>query len=210
INKEKILNITATDRLGILKDVPFPENYQNISLLDIVKTCLLQTGLSLNIVTLIGFNAVGKSLDNRPLEVEAIGERLFNQNGDVINCYDVLMSVLDTFNCFITQFRGKWHIINKQQLETGLGSVIEYNSTIADNTIVSNTSFSRGVYLLDEIDTGGERNLRPVLSEVGILGEFGGSILYPKNNNFRNWTGIEFIDWTAHNGFVQGTYYDNP
>src|SRR5690606_245026 len=29
INKEKILNITATDRLGILKDVPFPENYQN-------------------------------------------------------------------------------------------------------------------------------------------------------------------------------------
>jgi hypothetical protein len=210
ISEHKILNITATDRLGILKDVAFPENYANMSLLDIVKTCLLKTGLSLNIVTLIGYNAIGKSLNNRPLEIQVIGERLFNQNGDVLNCYDVLMSVLDTFNCFITQFRGKWHIINKQQLETGLGSVIEYNSTIADNTIVSNTSFSRGVYLLDEIDTGGERNLRPVLSEVGILGEFGGSILYPKNNNFRNWTGIEFIDWTSHNGFVQGTYYDNP
>ena len=164
INKDKVVNITATDRLGILKDVAFPENYQNISLLDIVKTCLLKTGLSLNIVTLIGYNAVGKSLDNRPLEVQAIGERLFNQNGDVLNCYDVLMSVLDTFNCFITQFRGKWHIINKQQLETGLGRLVEYNPDIANNTIVSNTDFLRGVYTLDKVYSGGERILRPVLS----------------------------------------------
>jgi hypothetical protein len=210
INKDKILNITATDRLGILKDVPFPENYQNISLLDIVKNCLLKTGLSLNIVTLIGYNAVGKSLDNRPLEVQVIGERIFNQNGDVLNCYDVLMSVLDTFNCFITQFRGKWHIINKQQLETGLGRLIEYNPTILNNTIVSNTEFSRSVYNLDKVYSGGERILRPVLSDVGILGEFGGSVLYPKNNNFRNWTGSAFSDWTSYNGFAQGVYYDNP
>lgn len=210
INKDKIINITATDRLGILKDVPFPENYQSISLLDVVKTCLLETGLSLNIVTLIGYNAVGKSLDNRPLEVQVIGERLFNQNGDVLNCYDVLMSVLDTFNCFITQFRGKWHIINKQQLETGLGRLIEYNPDVLNNTIVSNVEFTRSVYNLDKVYSGGERVLRPVLSDVGLLGEFGGSILYPKNNNFRIWTGIEFLNWTPFNGFVQGTYYDNP
>lgn len=210
INKDKIINITATDRLGVLKDIPFPENYQNISLLDVVKNCLLKTGLSLNIVTLIGYNAVGKSLDNRPLEVQVIGERLFNQNGDVLNCYDVLMSVLDTFNCFITQFRGKWHIINKQQLETGLGRLIEYNPDLLNNTIVSNVEFSRSVYNLDKVYSGGERVLRPVLSDVGLLGEFGGSILYPKNNNFRIWTGIEFLNWTPFNGFVQGTYYDNP
>lgn len=210
INKDKIINITATDRLGILKDVPFPENYQNISLLDVVKNCLLKTGLSLNIVTLIGYNAVGKSLDNRPLEVQVIGERLFNQNGDVLNCYDVLMSVLDTFNCFITQFRGKWHIINKQQLETGLGRLIEYNPDLLNNTIVSNVDFTRSVYNLDKVYSGGERVLRPVLSDVGLLGEFGGSILYPKNNNFRNWTGSAFSDWTSYNGFLQGVYYDNP
>ena len=209
IEDARVITITASDRLGALKSIGADERYGQDSLLNILRRCLLKTGLKLNIKIIIGFNSTDVVIKNMPLSNLVLCDRLFNQRGEAINCYDVIKSICDMFNCFITQKDGYWWIVNKEQLELGTGEVVEYSWDGEDFEAVEVTDFSRQTIDFDFVDTGGERMVRPVLREVGILGEFGGSIAYPQNNDFREWTGSSFPGWIPYNSFVSGVFTGN-
>lgn len=217
ISSVRLINMVATDRLGILKDIPVDKTYDSMTLLNIIKRCLIKTGLELNIKTIIGYKEASGTM-GRPLETSVLGERMFTQGGDSLNCFDVLKSILDMFSCFLTQKDGYWWIVNKEQLETGEGEVIEYSYETTNNAVISTETYVREEYPFEYISTGGEKIIQPLLGDVSILGEFGGSKLYPTNNNFRDFR-VEFLplpqrlvpeNWRAMFDFDARVTHINP
>lgn len=205
------ITILATDRLGVLKNIPTERLYGTGNLFDVLRRCLHNTLIELSINVVAGFKKIDSSISDNPFITGIIRERLFNDKGESINCYDALKSILDLFNCFITQKSGYWWIVNKEQMETGQGNVVEYPWEYGEMTPISISPFVRPEVEFDWVNTGGERFIKPILGEVGILAEFGGSISYPSNNNFRGWSGSSsvFYNWTSYNSFVQDVFTDN-
>src|SRR5678815_798689 len=108
------------------------------------------------------------------MAVYALSERLEDDKGKKISCFDVLRSILVLTNSTIRQRNGQWRIYNKIQHEA----------------VVPTLNF-------DKVYQGAKRTIQPVFSSVGAFQEFGGGKRYPSNNNFQLATG-----WTAKNGFV--------
>lgn len=210
ISEPRIIRLTATDRLGVLKNEPVSVNYLYTTFLDLIRECLTRTGIILPIKTVVGFKESSSLNFNRPLINSVQGERLFNQNKSVLNCYDVLKSILTLFNAYVIQQDGYWLIINREQAEIGGGMMTEYNITTGQIEVVSEVPFVRPVIDIDYVYTQGERTIQPVLSTVSILGEHGGSKIYPDNNNFRIWNGSSFESWVPKKSYSLGNYVNEP
>ena len=104
--------------------------------------------------------------------VVASAERLQDDKGKRISCYDILRSILVLSNSTIRQRNGSWTLINKIQHEA-VSPQLTFN----------------------EVYAGAKRTIQPVFSSVGAFQEFGGD-RYPNNYDFKVATG-----WTPKNGF---------
>src|SRR5678809_82259 len=104
------------------------------------------------------------------------------------------------FNCKIVQYSNKWWIVNKSKLESGY---IDYKSYTSEGTFVNSIAFNQKIIPFNQVDTNGERSIKPTASEVSLFLEYGGSKKYPKNWDFEEWNGSTFEGWTNHNGFTQ-------
>src|SRR5678815_5407723 len=104
-------------------------------------------------------------------------------------------------SCKIVQYSNKWWIVNKSKLESGY---IDYKSYTSEGTFVNSVAFNQKIIPFNQIDTNGERSIRPTASEVSLFLEFGGSKKYPKNWDFEKWDGSKFEGWSSNAGFSQG------
>jgi len=127
------VSVRATDALGLLKDVPFQRDdltkYKGFySDKEVIRLCLLKTGLSLNM--LVGVNtyeALMQVGNNRsPLGQSYINvEPFLNDDGTAMDCYTVIESILRRWSARLHQFNGVWQIVNV--MEKSLGNVFAYN-----------------------------------------------------------------------------------
>lgn len=167
ISSNSIMSMTATDRIGVLKNM----DYQGVrtSPRGIIEEALSKTGLGLTMLTMVDSYYFSEST--------VVTERF---NG--MNWYEVLTSVLNTFNLKVVQYENKWNVVNKYLLEK---SIAQKNITIG------------------ALDVSGIREVKPAASEVSMKMEFGGSKKYPKNWNFKkiNFDTV-FQDWIIQLGAV--------
>lgn len=197
IKNNAVISISATDRLSVLKDKTIGGFEVNVTPMRLISEALKQTGLSLNINSIINFSAPGVTDVMRHLTLN--GQRLTDDRGRNISAYDILSSLLALFNSYIVQRNNEWYIINKWQLENGGGTLYKSN---ASGAYQSSSTFTPTQINFDEISAGGRRKIEAGALEVSLFGEYGGMPIYPNNYDFRLWGLNGFDGWSAKNGFV--------
>ena len=188
ITNVRILKMVASDRIATLKET----SNQTVSdtPIKIIAEALKNTGLDL------GINVIAKNDFLQTITIER--ERIKD-----ISSYDLIRTFMILFNCKIVQYSNKWWIINKSKLESGY---IDYKSYTSEGTFINSVAFNQKIIPFNQVDTNGERSIRPTASEVSLFLEFGGSKKYPDNWDFEKLDEIEskFDNWTNYNGFEQG------
>lgn len=188
VRNNPVITMTASDRLGTLKNVTLSDLPSMISLRELAILCLNKTGLTLPLRTMADFsNGAGT---NDFFNSKVLTQRLSDTKGRSISCYDILSSILTASNSFLVQRSGGWHIINKIQHEAGSGKLY----TGATSFI----NWSDVIFNFSDISIGGRRTIIPVASTVGVFHEFGGGRIYPENYDFS----LDLTGWTSVNGFV--------
>ncbi|HRO47683.1 hypothetical protein [Agriterribacter sp.] len=117
----KEITLRATDGLGLLKNNPLYDIdvYEKKTLLEIIERCLSFTGLELDL--LIECNVFEQSMSDRtddpaahPFNQCMVHTTSFLEDANTYkNCYEVLESIMTSFQCGIFQQNGAWHIMRK-------------------------------------------------------------------------------------------------
>ena len=109
------VSVTASDGLGLLKNIPFGLSGKR-SVFDVIKYCCEQTGLVLNYVFASKLLATGMS------GVASVYTQVFVDCNafDDADCYEALEKVLITFGSYIKQKDCKWHVLRYTDQDTDL------------------------------------------------------------------------------------------
>ena len=195
-----IINLTASDRIGILKDISYPitgfYTDSRVNYASIISKILKLTGLELNINILADFYC-DENDDNQNAFLDTyVSELRFvksEENQDTLDCYTVLKSICDTFNCFFTQYKGEWWVVNKEQIENGVGNVFKLDF---EGNYIEDYEFIQDESSFGIIDAGGERTLIPAGGKNTYLLEHGENTLYPKNRTFKGSRLVTMSGWS--------------
>lgn len=143
VNDEWLINVESTDSLGALKDLSFVKSdgtfyTGKLSFYEIIEACLNRTHLTLNINTSVNIEYNGYTGSNILKDVYVNSERFIKDINDnvLMDCNEVLTSVLNLFSGVITQQDGKWWIYRPNDLQaTGYTTFI--NQTTNETFLVN-------------------------------------------------------------------------
>lgn len=125
------VSVTASDGLGILKDIPFALTGER-TLFDVIKYCCDQTSLPLDFEIISSLRETSMSESN-VMHVQSILESsIFSGK----TCYEVLESCMTSLDSFVTQHENKWF-------------VVKYTDLDKKSLIYSNAGTKKGERLLD-------------------------------------------------------------
>lgn len=156
------VTISATDGLGLLKDIPYANEDGTIyrgfnSDRNILKIALEKTGLSLDMV--IGVNTYDYTMAigdvTNPLDLTFIdNDRFIDEDGLPFSCYEVIRSICARWSARLHQVHNKWQIVNAMELSQGDVRSYRYDSVGAFKEVIqlANTVYSGGL----------DRNIQPV------------------------------------------------
>ncbi len=203
ITSNPVINLTASDRIGILKDIPYPLDdfykSQRKSKLAILIECLKKTGLELpiNICCRLYCEEFDHGYESVPgfeqieltnyLQDSFVSELRFvtdAENEETLDCYSIITKMGAEGNCFVTQYKGEWWVINKSDLEHGLSILHRYNFNSTRKVAVSKINF--GEQYFNHIDTGGQRTLIPAGAKNTYELNHGENVIYPTNPRLRS------------------------
>ena len=197
ITENPVISLTASDRIGILKDVAYTveDFYTNerVSLLSIFVKAIKETDLDLPInvacrmfcdqfpekTGVSGFESFELSNYLQDTYVSELRFVTDEENEETMNCYDVLRRIMDQCNCLLTQYKGEWWVLNKFDMELGESIHFRYDS---DGVFQSVERIKFGEEHFSLIDTGGQRTLIPAGAKNTYLLQHGDNIIYPKNS----------------------------
>lgn len=215
ITESPVIDLTASDRIGILKDVEYPieDFYTDAkdSLLSVFLKCIEETGLELPINVVCSLycdqfdnSTVSPDFDSYEftnyLADTYVSELAFVKDfekEEALDCYTILKRIMDQANCLLTQYKGEWWVMNKADLENGQGVRIKYYS---DGIFQSVERFSFEEVTFNAIDTGGQRTIIPAGAVNTYRLDLSNNLRYPKNNRIRS-IGEDLDDapkWTSH------------
>lgn len=186
IGKRSVVSMVASDRIGTLKGVTLTDLNAFVSLRTLAEQCLSNTGLSLPLNTMVDLEADAVNFFN----VDAFSQRLVDNKGRSISCYDILSSILVSSNSIILQRNAEWYIVNKLQHELGQGKLYSDSTTF--------TNWQDIIHYFSDVNVGARRTIIPVAASTGVYHEHGGGRKYPDNYNFAD----GLAGWTAKNGFA--------
>ena len=188
VRSNPVIVMTASDRLGTLKNVTLSDLPTIVNIRELAVSCLNKTGLTLPLKTMADFS--NDDTDNAFFSYYVDSQRIKDIKGRSISCYDILSSILIASNSKLVQRAGEWVIINKLQHEIGSGKI--YSS------LSSFTNYLENIYNFDEVSIGARRTITPVAGSIGIYHEHGGRKSHPENYDFS----LDLSGWNSVNGFV--------
>ncbi len=100
------VNFTATDWLGMLKNIDFPAEDTRVPILQIIKTCLQYTELPLDFACQLNLRVEGINDTTNILGALYLNPITFTG----YNCYEVLEKILAAFNATLRQSGHRWLI----------------------------------------------------------------------------------------------------
>jgi hypothetical protein len=214
VSERWMLSLTCVDGLGILKDLAFvkPNGFPFIgkmSALDIIFNCLQRTNLNLPINTSVNIFYEGLSptdlLD--PLtEINLSVDRFIKEDNDTImNCQEVISSVLNLFNANICQNNGEWFIYKANEvLRNPLVKFRRYlkNTNGFDKIVTKNFAFTLGSHINRRYPhhAGGNQQIeiKGSVSSLRVNYKYGFAKSLITNPNF-NHVGLDYGGWTLPN-----------
>ena len=120
-----IISLDCTDGLGFLTNLSYVENATGLtfsgkqSALEIIVNCLKRTNLVQNIYTSIDIYYTGMTTTQNVLANTYFNANRFikdDNNTTIMNCEEVLRSILEPFGACITQYKGSWYIFKPNVL----------------------------------------------------------------------------------------------
>lgn len=124
VNDVWYVNIESNDILGALKDLSFVQTNGlpftgKMSVYNVIKACLDRTRLSLDINTSVYVEYIGYTGTNILKDIYVNSDRFIKDKNDIIimDCNEVLTSMLNLFSAVITQQDGQWWIYRPNDLE---------------------------------------------------------------------------------------------
>ena len=125
VSDKWIISLDCTDGLGFLKNLSYVEDATGLlfsgkqSLLEIIVNCLKRTKTPQNILTSVkiyydGLNQTLNTFDNVYFNADRFIKD--DNNTTIMNCEEVLKSVLEPFGAVITSFKGEWLIYKPNSL----------------------------------------------------------------------------------------------
>jgi hypothetical protein len=143
VNDVWYVNIESNDILGALKDLSFVQTNGlpftgKMSVYDVIKGCLDRTRLSLDINTSIYVEYVDYTGTNIFKDIYVNSDRFIKDKNDIIimDCNEVLTSMLNLFSAVITQQDGQWWIYRPNDLE--LNGYTEFINQTTDAVFTKN------------------------------------------------------------------------
>ena len=100
------VSFTATDWLGMLKNIDFPAEDTRVPILQIIKTCLQYTELPLDFACQLDLRVEGINDTTNVLGALYLNPITFTG----YNCYEVLEKILAAFNATLRQMGHRWLI----------------------------------------------------------------------------------------------------
>jgi len=202
VNEQWLVNIEAIDGLGAMKDLSFVKSdgfhfTGKISFYEVIKGCLDRTGLLMPIYSSVDLAYDGYLGTNILKDTYVNAARYYKKDGETImDCNEVLTSILNIFSAVITQENGIWWIYRPTDLKPNTTFI---NNTL-DTEIVIKTNYDLGSqvdnYYPHHCDANQQIEVKGAISAYRLRYEYGfldGFILnkelvHDKFLNFDNWT----------------------
>jgi len=211
------VSATFLDGLGLLKrrdfTSPTDQNFNSIkSQLEVIKICLLTTGLELPIFTSISIYEslmTNQTTSGDPLTQAFVNTSTFyDKDGNPLNCYDVLESILIPYGARIYFEDGNWLITNIDEINTTYNrrkytAFGEFISTDTYNPVKDITGPSVTPYFC-WASTKPRLEIKPAYKEVEIETPINQVTTLINNGDFETeGDGVVFEDWTDTSGILE-------
>jgi len=150
VNNEWLVNIEVVDYLGAMKDLSFvkSDGYHftgKMSFYEVIKACLDRTGLLMPIYSSINLSYTSYSGTNILKDVYVNASRYYKQDNDTLmDCNEVLTSILNIFSAVVTQENGIWWIYRPTDLKP--------NTVFINNTLDTLATLKTDFVLGSQID----------------------------------------------------------
>jgi len=202
VSEEWLVNIEAIDGLGAMKDLSFVKSdglhfTGKLSFYEVIKGCLDRTGLLMPIYSSIGLAYDDYAGTNILKDTYVNASRYYKSDGETImDCNEVLTSILNIFSAVITQENGIWWIYRPTDLKPNTTFI---NNTL-DTEIVVKTNYTLGSQIDNyyphhcdgnqQIEVKGAISAYRLRYEHGFLDGFilNKELIHDKFLNFENWT----------------------
>lgn len=214
VSERWMLSLTCVDGLGILKDLAFvqPSGFPftgRMSAMDIIFNCLQRTNVNLPINTSVNIYYEGLSPSDivDPLAEIYLSVDRFKKgdNDTIMNCQEVLTSVLNLFNANICQVEGEWYIYKANELlRNPFVKFRRYlkNTNDFDKIVSKNFAITLGSQINNRYPhhSGGNQQIeiKGSVSSVQLNYKYGFAKSLITNPNL-NHTGINYGGWTIIN-----------
>ena len=219
VNDVWYVNIESTDGLGALKDLSFVQSNGlrftgKMSMYDVIKACLDRTRLSLTINTSINLEYTGYSGTNILKDVYVNSERFVKDGNDTVlmNCNEVLTSILDLFSGVVTQQDGQWWMYRPNDLESN-----GYTTFINQD---DNTRFSKNLnktlgsqinnFYPHHCDNNQQIEVKGAVSAYRVNYQYGFVNGLVQNPNLNHDTDLNYDNWTVEPSLPSNILINDP
>ncbi|WP_303181893.1 hypothetical protein [uncultured Butyricimonas sp.] len=195
------VSVTASDGLGILKDIPFALTGER-TLFDVIKYCCDQTSILLDFEFVSSLRESSMS-ENDVMQVQTkLDVAIFSGK----TCYEVLESCMISLDSFITQSENRW-------------CVAKYTDLDKKSLIYSNTGVKKGERYLDVGILGSiendfypignlEKEILPAYKSTKLSYDYGKKVSFLSNYNFSSELDCWEYTMTQRPTRVRHAYYD--
>lgn len=207
VNNAWYVNIESNDVLGALKDLSFVQANGlrftgKMSVYDVIKGCLDRTRLSLTINTSTEVAYVGYAGTNILKDIYVNADRFIKDQNDIVimDCNEVLTSMLNLFSAVITQQDANWWIYRPNDLQ--LNGYTTFINQDTDTTFTKNLNAVLGSQINNfyphHCDGNQQIEVKGAISAYRLNYQYGfleGLVLNPNLNHDED---LVFEDWTVN------------
>jgi len=207
VNDAWYVNIESNDILGALKDLSFVQANGlrftgKMSVYDVIKGCLDRTRLSLTINTSTEVAYVGYAGTNILKDIYVNADRFIKDQNDIVimDCNEVLTSMLNLFSAVITQQDANWWIYRPNDLQ--LNGYTTFINQDTDTTFTKNLNAVLGSQINNfyphHCDGNQQIEVKGAISAYRLNYQYGfleGLVLNPNLNHDED---LVFEDWTVN------------
>lgn len=151
------VNLTATDQIALLKDVPYSA-IGRMTLLEIIKKALQPTALELDFTIQASMKPTVLTEDVPFLSYITVNDYSFADS----TCYDALQQILSTCNMALMQIDNRWHVYRINDISA---KVYEYSNSLGLQQIVSAEPITIGQMHTDAVCPIGSLALRKIAAK---------------------------------------------
>jgi hypothetical protein len=207
VNDVWLVNIESNDVLGALKDLSFVQANGlpfsgKMSVYDVIKGCLDRTRLSLDINTSIYVTYVDYAGTNILKDIYVNADRFIKNQNDIVimDCNEVLTSMLNLFSAVITQQDGQWWIYRPNDLE--LNGYTEFINQTTDAVFTKNLNAVLGSQINNfyphHCDGNQQIEVKGAISAYRLNYQYGFTNGFVDNPDLNHDENVVFEDWTTN------------